>query len=47
LQELYKPETIDELLKESEGVVTRRREVTAMVEALNKAEEYVLSAIVC
>ncbi|KAJ7844451.1 P-loop containing nucleoside triphosphate hydrolase protein [Mycena leptocephala] len=47
LQELYKPETIDDLLKESEGVVTRRREVTAMVEALNKAEEYVLSAIVC
>ncbi|KAJ6559543.1 Dynamin central region-domain-containing protein [Mycena capillaripes] len=41
LQELYKPEAIDELLKESDAIVNRRREVTAMVEALNKAEEIV------
>jgi vacuolar protein sorting-associated protein 1 len=42
LQELYKPEVLDELLKESEFVVNRRREVVSMVQALNKAEEYVL-----
>ncbi|KAF8173393.1 Dynamin central region-domain-containing protein [Mycena galopus ATCC 62051] len=41
LQELYKPEGITELLKESEAVVTRRRDLTGMVEALNKAEEVV------
>ncbi|KAJ7215674.1 Dynamin central region-domain-containing protein [Mycena haematopus] len=39
LQELYKPEGITELLKESEAVVTRRRDLTAMVDALSKAEE--------
>ena|ERR1700722_5755349 len=39
LQELYKPEVLDELLKESEYVVTRRKEVTSMITALNKAEE--------
>ncbi|KAJ7025646.1 Dynamin central region-domain-containing protein [Mycena alexandri] len=39
LQELYKPEAVEELLKESDAVVTRRREVAAMVQALNKAEE--------
>jgi len=39
LQELYKPEVLDELLKESEFVVNRRREVVSMVAALNKAEE--------
>ncbi|KAJ6451898.1 Dynamin central region-domain-containing protein [Mycena sanguinolenta] len=43
LQELYKPDAINELLKESESVVHRRRELTAMVEALNKAEEIVAS----
>ncbi|KAF7326480.1 hypothetical protein MSAN_01990800 [Mycena sanguinolenta] len=43
LQELYKPDAINELLKESEAVVNRRRELTAMVEALNKAEEIVAS----
>lgn len=41
LQELYKPEVLDDLLKESEHVVSRRKEVRSMVEALNKAEEYV------
>lgn len=41
LQELYKPEVLDELLKESEFVVSRRKELQSMVAALNKAEEYV------
>ncbi|KAG5221263.1 vacuolar protein sorting-associated protein [Salix suchowensis] len=41
LQELYKPEVLDDLLKESEFVVNRRKEVVSMVQALNKAEEYV------
>jgi len=41
LQELYKPEVLDDLLKESEFVVNRRKEVVGMVQALNKAEEYV------
>ncbi|KAJ7273049.1 Dynamin central region-domain-containing protein [Mycena rebaudengoi] len=41
LQELYKPEVLDDLLKESELVVARRKEVTSMVAALNKAEEIV------
>lgn len=39
LQELYKPEVLDDLLKESEYVVNRRKEVVSMVQALNKAEE--------
>lgn len=42
LQELYKPEVLDDLLKESEYVVSRRKEVVSMVQALNKAEEYVV-----
>ena len=41
LQELYKPEVLDELLKESEYVINRRKEVVGMLQALNKAEEYV------
>ena len=41
LQELYKPDVLDELLKESEFVVNRRKEVVSMLQALNKAEEYV------
>lgn len=41
LQELYKPEVLDDLMKESEFVVNRRKEVVGMVQALNKAEEYV------
>lgn len=39
LQELYKPEVLEELLKESDFVVSRRKEVLSMVLALNKAEE--------
>lgn len=41
LQELYKPEVLDDLLKESEFVVNRRKELVATVQALNKAEEIV------
>ena len=41
LQELYKPEVLNELLKESEYIVNRRKEVIGMVQALNKAEECV------
>lgn len=41
LKELYKPEVLDELLKESDYVVSRRKEVQNMVLALNKAEEFV------
>ena len=41
LQELYKPEVLSDLLKESEYVVSRRKECISMVAALNKAEEYV------
>ncbi|KAI0637427.1 Dynamin central region-domain-containing protein [Trametes polyzona] len=43
LQELYKPDVLDELLKESEFVVNRRKEVVSMIQALNKAEEIVAS----
>ncbi|EJD53005.1 hypothetical protein AURDEDRAFT_133839 [Auricularia subglabra TFB-10046 SS5] len=43
LQELYKPDVLDELLKESEYVVNRRKEVVGMISALNKAEEIVAS----
>jgi hypothetical protein len=39
LQELYKPDVLDDLMKESEYVVSRRKEVYSMVQALNKAEE--------
>ncbi|KAF9228742.1 hypothetical protein BS17DRAFT_690871 [Gyrodon lividus] len=39
LQELYKPDVLDDLMKESEFVVNRRKEVVGMVTALNKAEE--------
>ncbi|KAH9984459.1 VpsA protein [Russula vinacea] len=41
LQELYKPDVLEDLLKESELVVARRKEVVGMVSALNKAEEIV------
>jgi len=41
LKELYKPDVLDELMKESEYVVNRRKEVVSMVQALNKAEEIV------
>lgn len=43
LQELYKPEVLDDLLKESEYIVSRRKEVVSMVQVLNKAEECVCS----
>lgn len=39
LQELYKPDVLDDLLKESQIVVERRAEVVKMLTALNKAEE--------
>lgn len=39
LQELYKPEVLDDLLKESDYVVSRRKEVQSMIQALSKAEE--------
>ncbi|EAU88087.1 VpsA protein [Coprinopsis cinerea okayama7 len=41
LKELYKPDVLDDLMKESEYVVNRRKEVMKMVDALNKAEEIV------
>jgi Dynamin GTPase effector domain len=41
LQELYKPDVLDDLLRESEHVVARRREVITTLAALNKADEYV------
>jgi dynamin 1-like protein len=47
LQELYKPDILDGLMKESELVVNRRKEVIGMVQALNKAEEYVFWIIDC
>ena len=42
LQELYKPDVLEDLLQESELVVSRRKEVVSMVGALNKAEESAL-----
>ena len=47
LQELYKPDVLEDLLKESELVVARRKEVVGMVHALNKAEECVLFLFSC
>jgi len=41
LTELYKADVLDELLKESEYVVNRRREVKGMITALEKAEQIV------
>lgn len=41
LQELYKPDVLEDLMKESHIVVERRAEVVKMLNALNKAEEYV------
>lgn len=38
LENLYKPEILDELLKESPDVVARRKECVKMVGALNQAE---------
>lgn len=45
LEELYKPDVLEELLKESEHIVTRRKEVVSMVQALNKAEECVFVCV--
>lgn len=39
LEELYKPDVLEQLLQESDYVVSRRKEVTSMLTALNKAEE--------
>ncbi|KAK3815644.1 MAG: Dynamin central region-domain-containing protein [Linnemannia elongata] len=41
LQELYKTEVLDELLKESESTQNRRKECKKMIEALQKADEIV------
>ncbi|KAL7745980.1 vacuolar protein sorting-associated protein 1 [Sorochytrium milnesiophthora] len=41
LSELYKSEVLDELLKESEQTLQRRREVKKIIEALTKADEIV------
>ncbi|CAG8474875.1 4119_t:CDS:10 [Ambispora gerdemannii] len=41
LQELYKVDVLDELLKESEYTQQRRKEVKKMIEALQKADEIV------
>jgi hypothetical protein len=38
LEELYKPDVLDELLKESDYVVNGRKEVVS-IQVLNKAEE--------
>jgi len=41
LQELYKPDVLEEIMKESPVVIERRAEVVKMLSALNKAEEIV------
>jgi hypothetical protein len=41
LQELYKPDVLSDLMKESDHIVARRKEVVTMIQALNKAEECV------
>ena len=41
LAELYKPNLVDELLKESELVTERRKECRKMIQALSKADEIV------
>ena len=47
LQELYKPDELDELLKKAEFVVNRRKEVVTMVQApMNGAEEWVFLSLV-
>ncbi|KAG0243416.1 vacuolar protein sorting-associated protein 1 [Mortierella sp. GBA43] len=43
LQELYKTDVLDELLKESEFTTNRRKECKKMIEALHKADEIVSS----
>lgn len=41
LASLYRPEVFDELMKESDFVVSRRKECIKMIEALGKADEIV------
>lgn len=41
LASLYRPEVFEELMKESDFVVSRRKECTRMIEALTKADEIV------
>lgn len=43
LAELYKTDLIDDMLKESDNVVQRRKECVKMVAALNQAESIVAS----
>lgn len=41
LENMYKTEELDELLKESEYTIRRRKECQQMVESLTKAQEIV------
>ena len=43
LAELYKPEVINDILQESDSVVTRRKECVKMIAALQQAEEITAS----
>ncbi|KAI9505691.1 vacuolar protein sorting-associated protein 1 [Coemansia spiralis] len=43
LKELYNPEALEDLLKESESTVSRRNECRKMIDALKKADAIVLS----
>jgi hypothetical protein len=43
LRQLYQPEVLSQIMQESELVVARRKELIAMIGALNKAEEVVAS----
>lgn len=47
LQELYKPDVLEEIMKESPVVIERRAEVVKMLGALNKAEEYAIIPFSC
>ncbi|MCO5553568.1 hypothetical protein L7F22_007091 [Adiantum nelumboides] len=41
LQELYKSEVMDDLMKESDHVISRRRECVKMISALETASEII------
>lgn len=41
LSDLYKPDQLEELLKEPDHIVKRRREVKKMIEALYRADDIV------
>ncbi|KAJ1817612.1 vacuolar protein sorting-associated protein 1, partial [Coemansia sp. RSA 2599] len=43
LKELYNPEALEDLLKESESTVARRNECKKMIDALKKADAIVSS----